>query len=376
MFYTRRRGIVNRDSVFLIVVISVSLLLLFLPTGFEGQFDHNVQRPRGQVLEVDNSLLKQFGLVREGVQTLRVRLLDGPYAGAEVSATNNVVGKMEIDKIFSVGDTAIMVLRLDGDRLVTATAYDQYRLDAQLLLLAVFAFLLIGFAGWTGIRALVSFAFTALLLWKVLLPAVLREWDPIWTSLLVVAVLCGTTLFLVGGLTRKALVAFLGSILGIGVTCALALLFFGPLHVHGAVQPFAETLLYSGYPQLDLSRIFLAGIFVSASGALMDLAMDISAAVNEVVRKKPDISRWEAIWSGLAVGRAVSGTMVTTLLLAYAGGYMAMLMLFMGQGIAPLDMVNINYVAAEILKTIVGSFGLVTVAPFTAVVAGVLYAAK
>lgn len=105
----------------------------------------------------------------------------------------------------------------------------------------------------------------------------------------------------------------------------------------------------------------------------MDLAMDISAAVHEVVQKKPGISTVEAIGSGLAVGRAVSGTMVTTLLLAYAGGYMAMLMLFMGQGIPPIDMININYVAAEIMRTIVGSFGLVAVAPFTAVVAGLIY---
>ncbi len=363
----------NRDAIFVLVVLIASVALLLMPTGFEHQFNDALQRPRGTVLEVDNSLLRQFGLVREGFQTLRVRILDGPFAGQEVRAMNNVVGKMEIDKIFSVGDTAIMVLNVNRDQIVSATAYDQYRQDTELILLGLFCLLLVGFAGWTGVRALLSFLFTALLLWKGLLPAVLHGWDPIAVSLAAVTALVAVILFLVGGLTRKALVAFLGSILGLALTCLLAILFYAPLHIHGAVQPFSETLLYSGFPQLDLTRIFLAGIFISASGALMDLAMDISAAVYEVVQKKPGISTLDAIGSGLSVGRAVSGTMVTTLLLAYAGGYMAMLMLFMGQGIPVIDMININYVAAEIMRTLVGSFGLVTVAPFTAIVAGLLY---
>jgi len=230
-----------------------------------------------------------------------------------------------------------------------------------------------GTAGWIGVKALLSFVFVALIIWKALLPGILNGWDPILLALALVTVLTAAILFLVGGLTRKAAVAFAGSMLGILLTCCLALLFQPPMHIHGAVQPFSETLLYSGFPHLDLTRIFVAGIFISASGALMDLAMDISAAMNEVVKKKPDISLREAIGSGLAVGRAVSGTMVTTLLLAYAGGYSAMLMLFMGQGIPPASILNINYVAAEMLKTMVGSLGLVTVAPFTAVVGGLVY---
>jgi uncharacterized membrane protein len=104
----------------------------------------------------------------------------------------------------------------------------------------------------------------------------------------------------------------------------------------------------------------------------MDLAMDVASAMGEVVDKKPGISRVEAVWSGIRVGRAVVGTMTTTLLLAYSGGFVTLLMAFMAQGI-PLDTTfNFIYVAAEVLKTLVGSFGLVTVAPFTALVGGLL----
>ena len=134
----------------------------------------------------------------------------------------------------------------------------------------------------------------------------------------------------------------------------------------------AESLLYSGYQSLDLTAIFMSGIFIGASGAMMDLSVDITSAVWEVVQKKPNIKAREAILSGLRVGRAAMGTMTTTLLLAYSGGYIALLMVFMAQG-TPIDhILNYKYVAAEILDTVVGSFGLATVAPFTAVVAGVL----
>jgi uncharacterized membrane protein len=105
----------------------------------------------------------------------------------------------------------------------------------------------------------------------------------------------------------------------------------------------------------------------------MDIAMDISAAMKEVYDKHPAISLNDLIHSGFNVGRAVIGTMTTTLLLAYSGGYTTMLMVFLAQGTPMVAIFNLTYVSAEILHTLVGSFGLVLVAPFTAVIAGLVY---
>jgi uncharacterized membrane protein len=134
----------------------------------------------------------------------------------------------------------------------------------------------------------------------------------------------------------------------------------------------AESLLYNGYAHLNLTQIFMAGIFIGASGAVMDLAVDIASAVGEVVQKSPDISRWAAVRSGMTVGRAALATQTTTLLLAYSGGYMALLMSFMAQGTPIYAIFNLKYVAAEILHTLVGSFGLCAVAPLTALTSGLL----
>lgn len=135
-------------------------------------------------------------------------------------------------------------------------------------------------------------------------------------------------------------------------------------------MPDSESLLYSGFQHLNLTAIFTSSIFIGASGAMMDLSVDITSAIQEVVEKKPDISWKEAAKSGMNVGRAAMGTMTTTLLLAYSGGYITLMMVFMAQG-TPVDhILNYKYVAAEVLDTIAGSFGLVTVAPFTALVGG------
>ena len=363
----------KRDAILAAVFSVLTLVLCFIPTGFEERQPKNSVRCRGRIIDVDNSEVKQFGIVKIGTQDLTVQILDGPFAGEKVRADNEIIGKLELDKVFKVNDTALMVLSLKDGEIFYANAQDHFRLHTQLVLLICFALLLVSFAGWTGAKALLSFIFAALAIWKILVPLFLKNVDPIMVSLAVVTVLTAAIIFLVGGLTRRGLVAFLGAFFGIMTTCVLALTFSRGFHLHGAIAPFSETLLYSGFPHLNLTRIFLAAIFIASAGAVMDLAMDVAASMHEVVLKKPDISFTEAARSGFRVGRVVVGTMTTTLLFAYSGGYITVMMVFMAQGVPLANFFNINYVAAEILKTVVGSFGLVTVAPFTAITGALIY---
>jgi uncharacterized membrane protein len=284
---------------------------------------------------VDNSEIIQRGIVKVGTQALTVEILNGPYAGTEVQAINELIGKMELDKIFAEGDIALMVLTLKGDEIYFANAQDHYRINIELILLFCFAILLVAFGGLTGAKALLSFVFAGMMIWKVMIPLFLKDFNPILVSLGVVIVMTGAIIFLVGGLTKRGLVAFLGAMLGIVVTMIMALTFSRGFHLHGAVKQFSETLLYSGYPHLNLTRIFMAGIFLASAGAVMDLAMDVASGMDEVVLRNPDISFYDAMQAGFGIGRPVVGTMTTTLLLAYSGGYISLLMVFMAQGRAP-----------------------------------------
>ncbi len=364
-----------RDGIFVAVVLLATVGLLLMPTRFHDENLPRTIQARARVLEVSNTDLQQFGIIKQGMQTTTIKILSGRFRGRTATAYNQLIGRMDLDKLFRPGDLALVGLDLNRDKsgITRANLIDHYRIHLEILLFALFCLLLIGFAGWTGVKALVSFVFTGILIWKVFLPVFLLGWNPILVSLGIVTLLTAVIIFLVGGLEKKGLVAFLGAFSGIVFTCVLSLLFGAGFKIHGAVKPFSETLLYSGYPHLSLTRIFLAGIFIASAGAVMDIAMDISASMKEVYDKHPAIPLKDLIRSGFNVGRAVIGTMTTTLLLAYSGGYTTMLMVFLAQGTPLVAIFNLTYVSAEILHTLVGSFGLVLVAPLTAVIGGVIY---
>ena len=358
-----------------LVCLLAIIVLLLLPTGFEGALNYQeAERCTARVLSVDDSTIIDTGLVRSGEQRCQLEILDGVFAGQIVTGVNMLNGSLEQDKIFSPGDTAMVVVSHDGDAITNVTMSDHYRLGWEALLAAIFIVLLVAFAGPTGVRAILSFCLTILCLWKILVPLYLRGLNPIWVGLAVTLLLTILILALVYGFDRRCLSAVSGSFLGVLVACVLGVVFTDLFQIHGAVMENSESLLYSGYAHLNLTQIFMASIFIGAAGAVMDLSVDITSAVHEVVEKRPDLGWREAARSGMNVGRAAMGTMTTTLLFAYSGGYISLLMVFMAQG-TPVDhILNYKYVAAEIIHTIIGSIGLVAVAPFTALCAGVFLA--
>ncbi len=325
---------------------------------------------RAEVVSVDNSLLEEHDVLKFGTQRLEVRLLDGPRKGQTFRAANELRAQMELDKLFAPGDSAVVIVK-PGDEPSTATlvARDHWRLGWAAALFALFCLLLCAFGGWTGLKALLSFVFGCMVVWKGLIPLVLRGWPASWTAFAATCLLTAVIMYLVAGPTRKGLAAFLGAALGVFAGLAMAHLFGRLMHINGATLPYAQALVNSGYEFLDLPDVFVGATVLASSGAVMDLAMDIASGVEEVARHNPSLPACELMRSGLRIGRSVTGTMTTTLLLAYSGGFLTLLMVFAAQGTAPMDFINSTLVSAELVKTLIGSFSIVLVAPFTAVVA-------
>lgn len=349
--------------------------LAILPTGYQEIY-REAEQCVAKVIQTDESKIIDTGLVRSGEQRCQLEIVSGKFKGRTAEGVNMLNGSLEQDKLFREGDRAQVVVSYNADEILMVTMIDHDRIPMELVMGAIFILFLILFAGRTGVRAVLSFFLTVLAIWKLLVPLYLKGYNPIWTGLVFTLLLSVLIIALVYGFDRRCISAVSGTFLGILVTCLLGSLFTDLFQIHGAVMSSSESLLYAGYQDLNLTRIFMASIFIGASGALMDLSVDITSAVHEVVEKRPDIGWKEAVRSGMNVGRSAMGTMTTTLLLAYSGGYIALLMVFMAQG-TPLDnILNYKHVAAEMVHTVIGSFGLVTVAPFTALCAGVLLSQK
>jgi len=370
----------NRSDIsFLLVIILLSILLWVMPTGFEKpHLKKNSLREKAKVLSVNNDELNRVGVVITGTQNLTIQILSGRFKGDTLPAHNILIGQMKNDKIFEPGDKILTILRLnqENDKIISARADNKYRITIELVLFFLFALFLISFAGWTGLKALVSFIFTALAIWKVLVPLFLKGYSPIPVSFLILIITTFVIIYLITGFTKKGTVAMLGSVSGITLTTLLAICFGYFFRIPGTVREFSEALIYSGLTHLRYSDIFLSGIFISATGAVMDVAMDIAASQNEIFEKKPNIKTKELILSGFRISHAVIGTMTTTLLFAYSGSFIFILMAFMIKGTPSATIFNINFIAAEILYTMVGSFGLVLVAPLTAIIGGFLFTKK
>ena len=362
----------KREWLFSLIIAGICLVLAFVNLAPMSAAQRGLHA-RGRIVAVDNTHVRQNLIVRTEAQVLTVQLLDGPHKGDEFSITNMLTGKMEFDEFYEPGAVILVEYDVVDGKPHHGVARGHYRLGMQAMLIVLFGLLLVSVAGVTGLKAVLSFVFAAMVLWKIYFPMLLQGYPPLAGGLGVVALLTAVITFSVGGINRRGVATFLGSMMGVLLTCTLAVWFAKAFALHGAVRPFAETLLYSGYIELRLTDIFIASVFIASSGAVMDLAMDVAASMDEIKRKHPAIGVVEHIRSGLRVGRAVVGTMTTTLLLAYSSSHITMFLLFMAKGLPMENLLNAPFVAAEVLNILVGSFGLVTVAPFTALVSGLLY---
>lgn len=366
----------RRNTIPIVVTLIAIIILLYLPNKFQAKIYDNTERVAAKVLSTDESFIVNNGLIKVGDQLCNIEILQGKFKGKTTSGTNRLSGSLEQDKLFKVGDKILVTLDYTGNEIRVATLVDHYRINYEILLIGIFIIVLVSFAGIVGIKSILSFIFTVLAMWKVLIPLFLLGYNPVIVGIVTTLILICVIIGLVYGIDKKSLAAIGGSLAGSLVTCFMALFFVSKFKIHGAVMSFSESLLYSGYESLNLTEIFIASIFIASSGAVMDVAVDITSAVAEVVEKKPNITKLEAVRSGINVGRSIMGTMMTTLLLAYSGGYIGLLMVFMAQGTPIINILNLKYVSSEILHTLIGSFGLVTVAPFTALASGILLGSK
>ena len=362
----------TRKSLILCLVMLIFCSLLCLLPDTHLNVTSTFPRERVRIDSVDNSMLDPVGITYNGVQPCRVTILSGEHRGETYSSYNYLNSALDKDKLFAPGETAWAMLQ-EGASGLTITLIDHYRTSIELGAVGVLALALILFGGVVGCGAMVSLVASAVIVWKLLIPLLLKGINPMFAAFVTVIALTVLIDLLVAGFTKRCLVAILGSLTGTLMTCCVAILLTHQLKLDGGDLPYVVPLLAQSSMGVDTRSLYIGMVFLANSGALMDLSMDVSVSMEEIHSHRPDVSRAALMKSGLTVGRSVLGTMTTTLMLAYSGNYLSMLMYFVGQGTPIGDIVNLKYVSSQLLNTLVGSFGLVVAAPLTALIAGFAY---
>lgn len=356
-----------------IAAVVTFLALLVFSGKLEGYFFK--KESIGRVVTVDNSDAIVQGISKVGCQHLAVEVLTGKHKGKILEINNLLSGSIEYDEFYIEKDKVLMAV-LENNGKLDGKVLSLLRIEKIAGLAFIFVVLLIIYARKVGFKSLLSFAGSIIIIWKYLIPALRKGENVFIITVFTLILLSALIIFLVAGFTRKGFSAFLGTMSGLFVTAALTFLFGDTFRIDGMNQPLAQSVVFSSFMSINILDIFYAAIVIGASGAAMDIAMDMTATIEELKIHNPDISRKALIKSGFNVGRSVIGTMTTTLLLAYSGGFLTLMMLFMERNTTILQILNMKMVTSEIIKIIIGSIGLVVVAPITTYIASFIYSVE
>lgn len=365
----------RRGKFFIYLSLIIFLLLQFITIGLASEVDQT-QMVKGKIVEIlEENELSNDDQMGENIkvidQLVKVKILTGPFKGEIVICENNNSGNLAYDIILKEGQRVVLELDAEEDIIIDAYVTD-YERDRFIYLLGIILILLILLIGRKqGLKAIVSLGLSIFIIAKVMLPYLLQGYNPLLLSIGTAAIVSFLTFLIIGGITRKSLAAMIGTVGGVAVAGLIALIIGKLAHLTGLSDHEAQMLIYIPQGiQFDFRGILLAGIIIGALGAVMDVGMSIASAMDEIKKQSGDISTVQLVRAGMNVGKDIMGTMSNTLVLAYTGSSIPLILLFMAYEAPFYKVVNMDLIATEMIRALVGSIGLVLAIPITALVSG------
>ena len=250
-------------------------------------------------------------------------------------------------------------------------------MGALFFIIGLFLFLILLIGGRKGFSTIVALIFTVGAIFLVYIPSILKGFNIYAGTVIICGFIIVMSLLLLNGINRKTLCAILGNTSGVLISGLLALIFSQFLGITGDVEEDYLMLLHlSEGVRIDLTAIVWGSVLIGSLGAIMDVAMSIASALQELAENMEKRSFWRLFRSGMNIGRDAIGTMTNTLILAYIGGSMATVLLLMAYNMNPLYLFNLEMIVVEVLQAVVGSIGILLAVPATAFFASYLYTRK
>lgn len=325
---------------------------------------------------MDERLLHATGIVSHK-QLAEIEIMEGPLKGATICVPNEITDNPAYNVTASPGRELILSVVTDTKtKNPEINIADYHRVPVLAALLAVFLAVFLYFGGREGFKSLIGLIVGIVLIGMVLLPMSFQGFNPLLTAAFICMAVTATTTTLVGGFSRKSLAATLGTVGGVIISGIAAHLVITTAPLTGLSTEEAQILRGSvlSQPPQFYSGLLAAGMLIGALGVIMDVSVSIASAIWEVCQTDTTLSRAQLYSKGMNVGRDIMGTMTNTLILAYAGSALPLLLL-MAQ-IPSTKLLNLDLVATEIASALTGSLGLVCTIPLTALAAAHLMSAS
>lgn len=343
---------------------------------FEEDLREEEHYYRARVLEVDETMVDEHEYYTVIEQEVIVELTSGPYQGKVIEILNTFFeGDPVYDFILEENQEVIVVALGEEGSFEQVYVQDMARDRGVYYLIGVFVVVLLLVGRLKGLKTIITLVVTIILIFQFLLPLLLRGYSPILLAVVMACLAITFTLFVIGGLNLKSLVAILGTISGV-IVAGLMAFWAGSIARLTGFGSHEAQMLYFMDQSIDFRGLLFAGIIIGSLGAIIDIGMSVASAAAEIKQVNPDISGKKLFRGALNVGRDVMGTMANTLILAYVGAATPMLLLVMGYEMDWLRVINMDIIATEFVRGVAGSIGLITAVPVTAFLAQYMLAGK
>jgi uncharacterized membrane protein len=369
----KRNTLIFLITVLVIVAGAVVLGLVFLPDWYASRGEQEAASGLGygqeaveaEILEITEEGTVTLGEVQQNYQIFRVRVLEGPYQGVELEVD---YGRRQVRPAglnLKPGDRVILGISKGPENILQARFLDFVRTGPLLILFATFVVFSVGISGWKGVRGLIGMGISLLVIIYYIIPQILAGKDPVWISVTGAFFLLSVSLYLVYGWTLKTHSAVLGTLLSLVLTAVLANYFVRLTRLTGFGSEEALFLVQQAEGAINMQGLVLGGMLIGALGVLDDLVITQASVVFELNSLNPQLSLRELFTRSMRVGQDHVAATVNTLVLAYAGAALPMFLLFSISGESLSHLLNLEYVAEEVVRTLVGSLGLIAAVPLT-----------
>lgn len=380
MTHTRFTGLLSRKKAvrYLIYLLLVCVFAVFVFRLNQVEKTELVVRTgqtfeKGKITEILQDNLDSNG-TRVGEQKVRVKMLTGVRKEEELDVTSS--SGYLFGAACTVGMKVIVMQSVAGETTI-ASVYSQDREWVIYIFAILYLLALCIIGGKQGIKGCLGLIFTFFCVIFVYLPLVYLGYSPFWSAVFICFLTTLVTMYLIGGLTKKTCAATLGTLAGVVLAGISAWCFSKASGISGYNVSDIETLMTLwNTNRIQVGGLLFSGLLISCLGAVMDVAMSISSAIDEIYKQNSSLTRKELFKAGMRVGRDMMGTDSNTLILAFAGSSVSTLLLNYAYDLPYQQIINSNNIGIAIMQGLAGSFGIVLSVPLTVLICTILFHKK
>ena len=377
MTHTSFTGLLSRKKVvrYLIYLLFVCVFAVFVFKLNQVEKTELVVRTgqtfeKAEVTEILQDNLDSNG-TRVGEQKVHVKMLTGARKGEELDVTSS--SGYLFGAACTVGMKVVVMQSVAGETTI-ASVYSQDREWVMYMFAILYLLALCVIGGKQGIKGCLGLIFTFFCVIFVYLPLVYLRFSPFWAAVFICFLTTLVTMYLIGGPTKKTCAATLGTLAGVVLAGLSAWCFSKASGISGYNVSDIETLMTLwNTNRIQVGGLLFSGLLISCLGAVMDVAMSISSAIDEIYKQNTSLTRKELFKAGMRVGRDMMGTDSNTLILAFAGSSVSTLLLDYAYDLPYQQIINSNNIGIAIMQGLAGSFGIVLSVPLTVLICTVLF---